>query len=366
MPNPGARSEMKSTKKPGRPHIRLILPALLLLLSACQKPQPHYTETRFLFGTLVEFKIHDVPEETARKAVAEIGADFQRMHRDWHAWKPGELSRLNAQLPDGRFHEVSLFLLPVIKQAKQLSIESDDLFNPAIGRLIALWGFHSDTLPLGPPPPRAAIAALVAQRPRMEDVEIVGQRVRSRNPAVALDFGGFAKGVALDYAMRRLAEFGIHNAIINAGGDLNAMGQYGKRPWRVGIRDPSGRGVVASLEVTGAEAIYTSGNYERYREHAGIRYSHIIDPRTGLPVEHIVSATVIAASGARADAAATALSVAGPADWQRIARRMRLRNVLLIDEQGRIYMSRPMADRVRLEGVPPAHIQVVDLEMASG
>lgn len=349
-------------QKPGLSYPGLFLLSLLILLSACQKPQPEYTETRFLFGTLVEFIIRDVPEETARKAVAEIGADFQRMHRDWHAWKPGELSRLNAQLPDGQFHEVSSFLLPVIRQAKQLSIQSDDLFNPAIGRLIALWGFHNDTLPLGPPPPREAIAALVAQRPRMEDVDIEGQRVRSRNPAVALDFGGFAKGVALDHAVRRLAEFGIHNAIINAGGDLNAIGQHGNRLWRVGVRDPSGQGLVASLEVTGAEAVYTSGNYERYREHEGIRYSHIIDPRTGMPVEHIVSATVIDTSGARADAAATALSVAGPAEWERIARRMHLRNVMLIDENGRVYMSRPMAERVRLEGVPPAQIQVVDLE----
>jgi len=337
---------------------------LALLLTACQAPPREYRETRFLFGTLVEFILRGVPEQRARQAVAAIGVDFQRMHRDWHAWKPGELSRLNARLPDGRFHEVSPFLLPLIRQAKTLSIESDDLFNPAIGKLIELWGFHSDELPVGAPPSRAAIQALVAQRPRMEDVDIEGQRVRSRNPAVAFDFGGFAKGAALDHAMRRLAEFGVRDAIVNAGGDLNVMGRHGDRPWRVGIRHPVGKGVIASVDVRDGEAVYTSGNYERYREHEGIRYSHIIDPRTGMPVEHVVSATVIDTNGARADAAATALSVAGPADWERIARRMHLQYVMLIDEQGQVYMNRRMAQRIRFETGLSAPPQVVELGAA--
>lgn len=320
-----------------------------LLLTACQRPVPEYDETRYLFGTLVSFTIRGVEQTKAQAAVAAVGEDFERMHTDWHAWKPGELSRLNQQLPDGEFHPVSPFLLPLIEQAGELAAQSDDLFNPAIGQLVKLWGFHSDTLPTGPPPSPHEIRALVEKQPRMADLIIQGDRIRSRNPAVSLDFGGVAKGAALDMAMQRLRSLGIQNAIINAGGDLNVIGSHGDRPWKVGIRHPQGKGVLAAVELSDGEAIYTSGNYERYREHEGVNYSHIIDPRTGMPVRHVASVTVIDTNGAKADAAATALSVAGPQHWHRIARQMGLKYVMLVDEQGRVYMTPAMAERVKFE-----------------
>ncbi len=326
-----------------------ILLVLFVQLSGCQRPDPEYQETQYLFGTLVSFTVRGVEPAKAQRAVAAVGEDFQRMHVDWHAWKPGELSRLNQQLPDGEFHAVSSFLLPLIVQAGELAAQSDDLFNPAIGQLVSLWGFHSDSLPSGPPPSSDAIQALVKKQPRMADIEVDGQRVRSRNSAVALDFGGFAKGVALDMAMQRLRSMGIQNAIINAGGDLNVIGSHGERPWKVGVRHPQGDGVLASLQLANGETVYTSGNYERYREHEGMSYSHIIDPRTGMPVRHVASVTVIDKVGARADAAATALSVAGPREWYRIARKMGLKYVMLVDEQGRVYMNPGMADRIRFE-----------------
>jgi thiamine biosynthesis lipoprotein len=327
----------------------LLVLILVLLMTACHRPMPEYRETQYLFGTLVSFTIRGVEPAQAQAAVAAVGEDFQRMHNDWHAWKPGELSRLNQQFPDGEFHPVSPFLLPLIEQASVLAKQSDDLFNPAIGQLVKLWGFHSDTLPSGPPPSLDVIQALVEKQPRMADILIDGDRIRSRNQAVSLDFGGFAKGAALDLAMQRLRSMGIQNAIINAGGDLNVIGSHGDRPWKVGVRHPQGDGVLAAVELADGEAIYTSGNYERYREHEGVSYSHIIDPRTGMPVQHVASVTVIDQVGARADAAATALSVAGPKDWYRIARQMGLKYVMLVDEQGRVHMNPAMAERVRFE-----------------
>ena len=322
---------------------------VVLLLAACQRPVPEYRESQYLFGTLVHFTIRGVESAQAQAAVAAVGKDFQRMHNDWHAWKPGELSRLNQQLPDGEFHSVSPFLLPLIEDAGVLAAQSDDLFNPAIGQLVKLWGFHSDSLPSGPPPLQEKIQVLVAKQPRMADLRINDKRIRSLNPAVSLDLGGFAKGAALDLAMQRLRSLGIENAIINAGGDLNVIGSHGDRPWKVGVRHPQGEGVLAAVELKDGEAIYTSGNYERYREHEGINYSHIIDPRTGMPVRHVASVTVIDTIGARADAAATALSVAGPKDWYRIARQMGLKYVMLVDEQGRVHMNPAMAERIRFE-----------------
>jgi thiamine biosynthesis lipoprotein len=324
------------------------LPLACLLLSGCTAPPPDYHQSLFIFGTLVDITVHDSPEEQAETAVAAVDDDFQRMHREWHAWKPGgELVALNRRLASGETTTVSDFLLPLLQQARTLSIQSDGLFNPAIGRLIALWGFHSDEPPPGPPPPVAEIERLLAGKPDMQALLIEGNQVSSDNPLVQLDLGGFAKGYALNQAIARLRSLGAGNAIVNAGGDLCVSGRHGDRPWQVGIRHPQGEGVIAALAVADGECVLTSGNYERYREYEDVRYAHILDPRTGWPVRHVASATVIHTDGGVADAAATALTVAGPDDWQRIARGMGLRYVMLVDETGKVYLSPAMAERIR-------------------
>jgi len=319
-----------------------------LLLAACAEKPQDYHQSLFIFGTLVDITVHGTPEEQAATAIAAVDDDFERMHREWHAWKPGgELVELNHHLAAGETTTVSDFLLPLLLQARTLSIQSDGLFNPAIGRLIALWGFQSDEPPPGPPPSARSIEKLVAGKPDMQSLVIEGNRVSSVNPLVQLDLGGFAKGYALNKAIARLHSYGVDNAIVNAGGDLCVSGRHGDRPWQIGIRHPQGEGVIAALSVADGECVLTSGNYERYREFEDVRYAHILDPRTGWPVRHVASATVIHTDGGVADAAATALTVAGPGDWQRIARSMGLVYVMLVDEAGTVYLSPAMAKRIQ-------------------
>ena len=149
-----------------------------------------------------------------------------------------------------------------------------------------------------------------------------------------------------------MRSLGIEDAVINAGGDLRAIGDHGDRPWRIGIRDPGGGGVIGSLQTGPDEAIFTSGNYARYREDAVERYPHILDPRTGWPVSGLSSVTVIAPEGVLADAAATALVVAGRSKWAEVANSLGLDQVLLVDEAGTVLMTAAMSERVELqEGV---------------
>jgi len=323
---------------------------MVVVLAACAKPEAEYRETRYIFGTLVEFIIRGADEGKAKRAVAAVDRDFQRMHKDWHAWKPGgELVALNQALAKGEGMRVSPFVLPLLKQGKMFEAQSGGLFNPAIGAVIDAWGFHSDELPTGALPNFDDVQALAAQHPSMADVIIDGDTVTSSNAAVQLDFGGFAKGVALDMAVSKLKSLGIEHAIVNAGGDLNTLGQAGERLWQVGIRDPRDWGVIASVQLHGGENLYTSGNYERFREADGIRYAHIIDPRTGMPVEHTVSASVIHENGALADAAATALIVAGPEHWAEVAQAMGIEYAMLVDKQGTVYASPEMLARITFE-----------------
>lgn len=332
---------------------QVLLGLLGAALLGCGAPTGLHHERIYVFGTLVDVSVWGVTEQEGRRAVADLDRTFQTQHVEWHAWKPGALTELNAAIARGEPARATPHLVHLIEISKRLSAQSDDLFNPALGHLIRAWGFHGDELPSGPPPARSEIEAWLAKRPRMEDVSVEGEWVRSTNPAVMLDFGAIAKGYAVDLAIERLRALGIRNALVNAGGGMTAMGRHGDRPWHVGVRHPQGKGVLAALELHDGESVHTSGNYERYSEHEGIRYGHIIDPRTGYPGREIVSATVIHGDGAVADAAATALVLAGRADWQRIAAQMGVELAMLVDEEGTVHMPPAMAARVRFTGEPP-------------
>ncbi len=335
-----------------------VLAMSLWLVSCNRQREQVYQEEFFAFGTLVSVSLYGVDKDLAGKAVAAINEDFNYMHRTWQPWEAGPLARVNQLLALQGTFSVPPSVRPLTLQARELSRASGGLFNPAIGRLIKLWGFSQEPPPSGPPPDPKAIAALVAAKPSMDDLAIDGVEMRAINPAVALDFGAYAKGYGVDRAIEHLRELGVENAIVNAGGDLRAIGSKGGRPWRIGIRNPRGEGILASVNVTGDESVFTSGDYERFYEYQGKRYHHIIDPRTGYPARGVSSVTVIHSNAAVADAAATALFIAGVKDWPAVAKAMGVNQVMLVDAQGRIYMSKAMVPRIHFEATPAPAVTV--------
>jgi thiamine biosynthesis lipoprotein len=334
------------------------LPVILLLAvfaGACSNGNSTaYHDQFFAFGTLVDVTIYGAAPDLAAQASEVIENDFQTQHQAWHAWQPGKLTATNAMLAKLEPFRGDPAVLPVIAEANRLARLSNGLFNPVIGKLVALWGFHDNALPVGTLPDRQAIAALVAQAPAANDVVIRDGMVSNSNPAVEYDLGGFAKGYAIDRSMERLRTLGIENAIVNAGGDLRAIGRHGNRPWRVGIRHPRQEGILASVEIEGDASIFTSGDYERFFEVDGTRYHHILDPRSGYPADNATSVTVIHGTAATADAAATALFVAGPDHWAAVARSMGVELVMLVDTHGVIHMTPAMQQRIHFEpGLAP-------------
>ncbi|HSP01725.1 MAG TPA: FAD:protein FMN transferase, partial [Thioalkalivibrio sp.] len=298
--------------------------------------------------------------ELARAAGEAVRQDLDYMHNAWHGWEPGPMGRTNQLLATGGEFSANPSILPLILEGQRLEQDSKGLFNPAMGRLFALWGLHADERAPIPPPEDAEIHALLDRAPSMGDIQVRGIRIRSTNPAVQLDMGGYAKGYGVDRAMERLMDMGVEHAIINAGGDLRAIGQPGQRPWRIGIRHPDGEGVLASLELRGDESVYTSGDYEREFSHEGVRYHHILDPRTGQPARETRSVTVIADNGAQADASATALFVAGPQRFAEIAAAMGIRQAMLVDQQGTAHMTPTMALRIHFEQQPEPPVVIVE------
>lgn len=340
--------------------IRLILTvAAALYISACAPP-PEQRAEFFVFGTLLEVLVRGVEPERAEQAFADVQQALQTMHRDWHPWEPGALTAINQAIAEGRKVLAPPDIRSLVAHSTEMEVLTGGLFNAAAGGLVALWGFHTSEYPVTrAPPSAAAIQAWLDTGASMGDLRVSGETLFSSNPAVQLDFNGIAKGYAVDRVLEILARHGIRSALVNAGGDLKAVGGSPERPWRVGIRQPGG-GAAGGIEIYGEDAVFTSGVDQRYLEQDGVRYPHILDPRSGLPVRGLASATVVSAEAWRADAAATALMVAGPDEWAALTERLGLEQVLVIDEQGQYHATRAMADRLLLPPEQAARLRVVE------
>jgi len=326
--------------------------SLLILLPACSKAPQLVQREAFVFGTRVEVSVWGESADKAKQALAAVLAEFDRLHRMLHAWQPSELTALNEAIARGeRDIAVSPELTFVLKDAADIAARSGQRFNPAIGKLVALWGFHSDEFKPELPEPEA-LEALVKALPRMSDLAIGERRLSSTNKAVQLDLGGYAKGYALDRAAAILKVMGVKNALVNIGGNVMALGDKGGRPWRVGIQHPRAAAPLATLELRDGEAIGTSGDYQRYFEVDGRRFSHLLDPANGRPAEGVRAVTVLiapqAGGGALSDAASKPLFVAAPAEWHGVAQSLGVSHVLRIDDAGVMQVTAAFRERLTL------------------
>lgn len=297
-----------------------------------------------LFGSPVTLLVPDgtplAPRERALAALAH-------MNRRWNAWKPGDVHDLNQAFRDGRSLRTTPELVALLRGAAWLEQRSGGHFNAGIGGLVGAWGFHADRLQAGAAPAASQLGRWRAAAPGLGQLQIRGLEVRSRNPALQLDFGAYAKGVAIDRVLAQLRRDGVRDALLDLGGNLAAMGAPG-RPWQIGLRDPFGPGLIARLQTHGQEAVVTSGVYERWRPlDGGGRATHVIDPVTGAPAVGLVSVTVVHPSAGLADAAATALLVAGPRRWRAVAGRMGVAQVLAIDADGRQQITPALQTRLQ-------------------
>ncbi|MDP2832874.1 MAG: FAD:protein FMN transferase [Pseudomonadota bacterium] len=337
---------------------------LVLLLAGCG--ERIHKQQSYVFGTLVEITIYGEEQDKARRATDQVLRDFDEMHQTLHAWQPGQLETINdriAKALPGKPARATLKpeLAAMLSDAARLSEQAESLFNPAIGNLVRLWGFHSDSFEPHLPDP-SAVARLVQANPRMSDLKITGVMLEAGNPAVRLDLGGYAKGYALDLAAATLKSQGVNNALINIGGNIMALGQKGGQAWKVGIQHPRRAGALAMLELRDGEAIGTSGDYQRFFEVNGKRYCHLIDPRSGWPADQTQVVTVIAHgphAGTLSDVSSKPLFIAGPSDWQRLAKKMGISEALFIAADGSISATRAMNSRLLWEKPAPA-VKVVE------
>lgn len=318
-----------------------------LALVGCPPAEQTHHATFFAFGTLVELTVRSTDPEQARQAETYVAAELDRLHDALTPYTAdSQLSITNRRLAAGDSHAPEPVVLALVKVSLPHYRSSGGLFNPALGGLVRLWGFHEEGGGIVPSPEQ--LQPYIERPPGMQQLVLNEAVISSTHPALQLDFGGIAKGYALKVLVDNLAHMGFEHLILNAGGDLRALGRHGARPWCVGIRHPRKPGeTLASLQIRNDESVFTSGDYERYFMHEGRRYHHILDPRSAYPAGDAIAVTVVHPDAIVADAAATALFIAGPGEWRQVAAAMGVTEVLLMDAEGHLHTTGAMRQRMQ-------------------
>ncbi|HEY0974212.1 MAG TPA: FAD:protein FMN transferase [Solimonas sp.] len=331
----------------------LVLLFVGLALRPRAGPDPRLAEREFIaMSTLMSISVYRDTNQTdaeVERALDAAQAQLRDDERDWSAWGDGALAALNQTLAAGKAVTIPQPLRPLFARAALYGQRSEGRFDVRIGRLIALWGFDDERHFRSQPPPPAARAAALADLHAAPALDAAATTYGPA-PGVHFDFGAIAKGDAVDRVVARLRDAGFAHVIVNAGGNLRAAGRRGDRAWRIGIRHPrpdAGSQLLATLEIDGDEAVVTSGDYERGFEFEGRRYHHLIDPFSGEPARGLQAVTVVADNAALADAASTALFIAGPQHWRSLVGRLGLDRVMVVTDDGRVHATPRLAARLR-------------------
>ena len=268
-------------------------------------PQLHlYEAVEPHMGTLVQIKLYARDQSQAQTAFRAAFERIAQIDAALSDYRPGsELNRMSHEAV-GRPVHISEDLLEVAASAQQFARETDGAFDITCGALTHLW---REARKLRRVPEAAAIDA--ARRRcgyRKLHIDTARHTLKLDSPNMQLDVGGLAKGYAADQALAALSKLGIHSALVAASGDLAFSGAPpGQSGWKIGIE---ARGTPLLLSHA---AVSTAGSSEQHLDAGGRRYSHILDPRTGMALNVDITVTVIAKRGIDADAADTAISVLG-------------------------------------------------------
>ena len=239
-----------------------------------------------------------------------VSDEFDRLEAIWSDYKGNsDISRLNRAA--GESLQVSSDATLIVKSSCDYSRKTAGCFDATVGPLVDLWAIGSGKAFKIPDAKSIEEAQSLCG---WEKVEIANNgAVKLGVKGMRFDPGGVGKGLAVDLSSELLLKSGFENHMVNLGGNIRCFGSSNRGAgWRIGVRDPFDQSkLLGALTLTEGMAVATSGNYEKYVEHDGKRYTHIIDPRTGRPVMGMASVTVVASSAADADVLSTALFVAG-------------------------------------------------------
>jgi thiamine biosynthesis lipoprotein len=290
------------------PFLTLLIVGTILIIRQ-QQATPYQKNSGLIFGTTynITYQHDDDLHKEILDKLKEVDATLSMFN------EKSVIARVNSnQRP-----ELTPMFLEVFLEAQKISEETNGAFDITVGPLVNAWGFGFKNEQM---PTRRQVDSLrqfIGMKQLSLDSE--GMMLTKRDRRVTLDFSAIAKGYGSDVVARMLKKKGVENLMVEIGGEVVTQGISPNRmPWRIGVTKPTedslaaGEGELQTVLNVTDRAMATSGNYRNFYYKGGRKYAHTIDPRTGYPVQHnILSATVLAASCATADAYATSFMVMG-------------------------------------------------------
>lgn len=294
-----------------------------------------YRREQAIMGTAVTLELWADSPTQAEAATAAVMAEMHRIDRAMSPFKPeSELSRINRDAGE-RAVPLSAEMCTLIARALHFSDLSAGAFDISYAAVGHLFDYRQGVRP----DEQQLAQARECVGWRMLQLDEHAGTLRFARKGMRIDLGGFAKGHAVDNAARLLQGHGIAHAIVSAGGDSRVLGDRRGRPWTIGIRHPRREGESIAVLPLEDVAVSTSGDYERYFDQGGVRWHHLLDPRTGLPPQQVHSVTVLAPDGLTSEALSKTVFVLGPEQGLRVAARVPGVDVVVVDARGRLHCS---------------------------
>jgi len=280
--------------------------------------------------------------------MAAVIEEMRRVDRVMSPYKEdSELSRINREAARAPV-SISREMAAIIARAIEFSKLSDGAFDITFSSVGYLYDYRRHIHPSD-----AEIArALPGINYRHLVLDGKHHTLHFAREGVRIDLGGIAKGWAVDRSIEILKKHAITHALVNAGGDTRVLGDKRGRPWKVGIRDPRRRDGVVAVVPLADKAFSTSGDYERFFVEDGVRYHHIINPKTGKSATGVRSVTVIADDATTTEGLTKSVFIKGPKEGLRLIETLTGVEAIVIDAEGAMHVSAGLRDL--LKGVPPA------------
>ena len=319
-----------------------LLPLWLLLLSSGTATAKWYRQDAAIMGTAIAVDLWDEDETQGQALTQAVIDEMQRIDDLMSTYNPGsELSRINARAADKAL-PVSAELLALIQRALDFSRLTDGAFDITYASVGQYYDYRKGIRPNSEQLAQA-LPAIDYHHVRIDPGD---STIRFLYPGVRIDLGGIAKGYAVDRCIAILKAAGIKSAMVNAGGDTRVLGKHWKQPWMVGIRDPRNEEGLVTMIPLEDTAISTSGDYERYFEKDGVRFHHILNPRTGMSTSGVRSVSIIGTEATTTDALSTSVFVMGTEQGLKLVDSLSDIEAVIIDNQGRMFYSKGL-DQLR-------------------
>jgi thiamine biosynthesis lipoprotein len=307
----------------------------------------------------VEFQ---VPDGASADAITQTLVDeFARINAVFSPWlESSELSRINRDAP-ARAVPVSAEMFALFATAGDYTRLTGGAFDASFAAAGKLYDYRAGIAP-GETQLKGALPGVGWRHVKLD---VIARSVHYLHADTRVDFGGIAKGHAIDRAVALLRAQGVAHAWVALGGDSFALGERDGRPWQIGIRHPRQAGAAPLMIPARDLAVSTSGDYERFFERDGERVHHILAPNTGKPARGLVSVTILADSSTRADALSTGVFVLGREKGLQLVNRLGDVSAIVIDDSGKVHYSDDLEPATPLPSASPAAAPGLPLPAAS-